>query len=88
MGPLARMFRPRTSSPWPAILVSTLLFASIHSSWPSLTAMSYFGALLWGWLFSRRPTLLGLTVSHVLLGIWAGRIVTVLAIFKLGPLAG
>jgi membrane protease YdiL (CAAX protease family) len=88
-GQLARFFRPRTSSPWPAILVSNLLFASIHISWSlSLTAMSFFGGLLWGWLYSRRPTLLGVTVSHVLLGIWAGRIVNVLAIFKFGPLAG
>ncbi len=87
-GQLYRFFSPRTSNPWPAILVSNLLFASIHVSWSmSLTAMSFFGGLMWGWLYGRRPTLLGVTVSHVLLGIWAGRIVNVLALFKFGPLA-
>ncbi len=87
-GQLYRFFSPRTSNPWPAILVSNLLFASIHVSWSmSLTAMSFFGGLMWGWLYGRRPTLLGVTVSHVLLGIWAGRMVNVLALFKFGPLA-
>ncbi|MCB9742584.1 MAG: cyclic nucleotide-binding domain-containing protein [Alphaproteobacteria bacterium] len=87
-GQLYRFFSPRIEHPWPSILVSNLLFASIHVSWSaSLTVFSFFGGLLWGWLYARRPTLLGPTVSHVLLGIWAGMALNVFALFRFGPLA-
>ena len=86
-GQLYRFFRPRTPSPWPAILVSNLLFASLHVSWSmSLTLVSFLGGMLWGWLYARRPTLLGVTLSHVAIGLWFGRIVNLWALFKFGPL--
>jgi CRP/FNR family cyclic AMP-dependent transcriptional regulator len=81
-GQLYRFFRPRIENPWPSILVSNLLFGSIHISWSlSLTAASFFGGLLWGWLYARQQTLLGPTVSHIILGLWAGNILRIFALF-------
>lgn len=85
-GQLYRFFRPRTENPWLAILVSNLLFASIHVSWSmSLMFMSFGGGLFWGWLYARRKTLLGVTLSHIVLGVWIGKIVNLLALFRFGP---
>ncbi|MCA9545615.1 MAG: cyclic nucleotide-binding domain-containing protein [Myxococcales bacterium] len=87
-GQMYRFFSPRTTNPWPAILVSNLLFASIHVSWSMpLAIASFFGGLLWGWIYAQRPTLVGATVSHVLLGLWIGRALNLFALFRFGPLA-
>ena len=87
-GTLTRIFRPRTDSPWPAIIVSNLLFGSIHVSWSiSLMVASFIGGLLWGWLYGRRPTLLGPAVSHIVLGLWVCRVLNLFALFRFGPLA-
>lgn len=87
-GQLYRLTNSRFSNPWPAILISNVLFASIHVAWStSLMVASFVGGLLWGWLYARRQTLVGVTVSHVVLGLWIGRIVNLFALFKFGPLA-
>ena len=53
----------------------------------SLMVASFFGGLLWGWLYSRERTLIGPTLSHVLLGLWIGRALNLFALFRFGPLA-
>jgi hypothetical protein len=57
---------------WKAIVISNLLFASAHvyiGFWFCVAAL--FPGLFWGWLFSRQRSLVGVTVSHLLVGFWA-----------------
>ena len=57
---------------WKAIVISNLLFASAHvyiGFWFCVAA--FVPGLFWGWLFSRQRSLVGVTVSHLLVGFWA-----------------
>lgn len=55
-----------------AILISTLLFAAVHEPLFWLFPIAVFlPGLLWGWLFARHRTLIGVSISHLLLGFWA-----------------
>jgi len=57
---------------WKAILVSNLIFASAHSHTSLGFALSSFiPGLFWGWLFYRQKSLVGVSVSHLLIGVWA-----------------
>ena len=62
----------KNRSPWPAIFLSNLLFASLHL--PALgqgpAIVVFFLGLFWGWLYSKQPTLLGVCVSHILVGVY------------------
>jgi CRP-like cAMP-binding protein len=52
-----------------AIVVCALLFSVSHlHTGVLLPLLVFFPALCWGWLFSRRRNLLGVTLSHVILG--------------------
>jgi len=54
-----------------SIFVSTLLFSSTHLHVSLALALLVFPlGLFWGWLYARNPTLIGVTVSHVLLGLF------------------
>ncbi len=56
---------------WMAILVSNLLFASVHSHLRiSFVLAAFLPGLFWGWLFHRQKSLIGVSVSHILLGGW------------------
>lgn len=57
---------------WTAILVSNLLFASAHS-WASIwfVILAFVPGIYWGWMFARQRSLVGVTVSHALAGLWA-----------------
>lgn len=57
---------------WWAIFISNLLFsmAHVHISL-SLAAAVFIPGLFWGWLYSRHKTLLGVSVSHLIIGGWA-----------------
>ena len=57
---------------WLAIFFSSLFFATAHLYIsPTLAGASFVAGLLWGWLFARHRSLLGVTVSHIILGAWA-----------------
>lgn len=54
-----------------AILFSNLMFSSMHvylSVTYAITALIL--GLFWGWLYSRHKTLIGASLSHMLIGIW------------------
>lgn len=64
------------SRTWTAIILSNLMF-----SLPHLYNSLYFAIVVlipgffWGWLFSRQKTLVGVSVSHILIGVWMAFIV-------------
>jgi CRP-like cAMP-binding protein len=52
-----------------AIVVSALLFSMTHLHLSFLfAALAFIPGVYWGWLFARRPNLVGVTLSHVLVG--------------------
>lgn len=55
-----------------SILISNLIFSSFHVylSVP-LALLVFFPGIFWGWLYSRHHTLIGVWISHMLLGVWA-----------------
>ncbi len=55
-----------------AIFVSNLLFMLFHGmkTFTFVFAAFMFG-LFWGWLYYRQRTLVGVCISHILIGIWA-----------------
>ncbi|MFQ6275716.1 CPBP family intramembrane glutamic endopeptidase [Coxiella burnetii] len=57
---------------WYAIIVSNFLFSftHLHLAYAFAYAVLLPG-LFWGWLYSRHKTILGVAVSHILIGIWA-----------------
>jgi membrane protease YdiL (CAAX protease family) len=55
--------------------MANALFAATHthiSPWFSL--MAFVTGLMWGWLYARQRSLLGVFVSHTLVGIWAVKV--------------
>lgn len=59
-----------------AILLSNLLFGVIHFHLSVFVGISVFvPGLFWGLLYKRYPTLIGVSVSHILAGIWALNVV-------------
>lgn len=56
---------------WNAILLSNLIFSSVHSHL-SLTfaALTFIPGLFWGWLFHKENSFIGVSVSHILIGVW------------------
>lgn len=55
-----------------AIFASNLIFAIVHLSLSHKLAYSVFLlGLFWGWLYYRHRNLLGVIVSHLLIGTWA-----------------
>jgi CRP-like cAMP-binding protein len=55
-----------------AILISNLIFTALHVVNFSLTvcALVFFTGVLWGWLYSRHETLVGVVASHILTGVF------------------
>jgi CRP-like cAMP-binding protein/membrane protease YdiL (CAAX protease family) len=57
---------------WKAILISNLLFAASHSFigfWFCVAA--FVPGMFWGWMFAKQRSIVGVTVSHIAVGIWA-----------------
>ncbi len=53
-----------------AILVSCIIFSTVHSAYPPLMIiLSFIGGLFWGWLFYRHNTVIGAAISHGLVGV-------------------
>ena len=56
-----------------AIVLSNLLFSVTHLHLSlSFAIFVFFAGCAWGWLYSRHHTIVGISVSHMLLGLWGG----------------
>lgn len=54
-----------------AIVLSNILFATTHFHVSiTLAILTLIPGFLWGWLYSRHRTLVGVIISHELIGIW------------------
>ncbi len=66
------MFLTSRHKVWLSIFLSTLMFSSTHLHVSVTLALLVFPfGLFWGWLYSRHPTLLGVSLSHVGIGLFA-----------------
>lgn len=55
-----------------AILISNLPFSMIHLHLSlSLAVLVFFYGVFWGWMYARQRTLIGCTLNHFLVGLWA-----------------
>lgn len=55
-----------------AILISNLLFSTFHLFVsPCLAVVSFLPGMFWGWLYSRQRSLIAVSASHTLIGVWA-----------------
>jgi CRP-like cAMP-binding protein len=54
-----------------AIILSNLIFAQSHL-WLSVNfaIMVFFSGLFWGWMYNKQKDLVGVSVSHILIGCW------------------
>lgn len=54
-----------------AILASNLIFSTLHLYLSISYALSAFiPGIFWGWLYTRHKTLVGVIVSHMMVGLW------------------
>ncbi len=54
-----------------AILLSNLLFAVAHTHIGTVFALAAFiPGLFWGWMYARQTSIIGVSVSHILIGVW------------------
>lgn len=61
---------------WIAIIIANLMFSMTHLHISTGIALVVFiPGLFWGWLYNRHETLIGVCVSHLLIGLFALRIV-------------
>ena len=69
---LQRLLVGKRSAFW-AIMVTSFLFGSMHLyASIGLSAMAIVTGWLWGWMFARQGNLLGVSLSHFLIGNFAG----------------
>ena len=74
-GPLAHFLTGRWRT-WLAILGANIIFSAAHLYVsPGLAVTAFAAGLFWGWLYARQGRLIGVSVSHVLLGFWAFEVV-------------
>lgn len=68
---------------WTAILVSNFLFAIVHlhADPPIMPFLAFTIGIFWGYLYSRQSSLIGVTISHILVGVWVIFISGVMALF-------
>jgi membrane protease YdiL (CAAX protease family) len=56
---------------WKAIVVSNLIFATAHTYLGLWFCLAVFlPGIFWGWMFAKQRSIIGVTVSHILVGIW------------------
>lgn len=59
-----------------AIVGANVIFSAAHLYVsPGLAVMAFVAGLFWGWLYARQGSLVGVSLSHVLLGFWAFEVV-------------
>ncbi|HEY2254411.1 MAG TPA: cyclic nucleotide-binding domain-containing protein [Variovorax sp.] len=74
-GPLAHFLTGRWRN-WLAIVGANIIFSAAHLYVsPGLAVVAFVAGLFWGWLYARQGGLIGVSVSHVLLGFWAFEVV-------------
>jgi membrane protease YdiL (CAAX protease family) len=62
-----------------SILLSNLIFSASHTHISvSFSLLVFIPGVCWGWLYYRYPTLIGVTLSHLIIGLWAIFIVGIL----------
>jgi len=55
-----------------AIILSNLVFASFHVQLsPILSLFALIFGLFWGWIYHRQGSLVGCSISHILIGVWS-----------------
>lgn len=70
-GPLAAFLTGRSAT-WMAILITNTVFCTVHLHMSlTFSAIVFLPGLFWGWIYSRQGTLVGVTISHILIGLWA-----------------
>lgn len=61
---------------WSSIILSNILFAGGHSHISFGFALSVFiPGIFWGWLYAKQNSLIGVSVSHILIGVWGAFII-------------
>jgi len=56
---------------WIAIILSNLMFSTAHSHLNlTFALLTFFPGLFWGWMYARQGSLLGASVSHIMVGLW------------------
>jgi membrane protease YdiL (CAAX protease family) len=62
---------PQEKRMWMSIIVANFLFGilHLHSSF-HYVLLAFLPGIFWGWLFARQKSLLGVVVSHLLIGVW------------------
>ena len=69
-GSLQKMLTGRHAG-WRAIVVANAIFSISHQHLGLAYALAVFiPGLFWGWLYRRHGSLLGVSVSHVMIGLW------------------
>lgn len=54
---------------WMSIILSNLIFVTFHAHFSVVFGVvTFFPGIVWGWLYSRHQTLIGVSVSHMLVG--------------------
>lgn len=74
-GPLAHFLTGRWRTPL-AIVGANVIFSSAHLYVsPGLAVIAFVAGLFWGWLYARQRGLIGVSLSHIVLGFWAFEVV-------------
>lgn len=56
---------------WSPIIASNLIFSAFHLYISfGFALVTFLPGLFWGWLYARHGTLIGVSLSHVILGLW------------------
>ncbi|EHL29089.1 cyclic nucleotide-binding domain-containing protein [Legionella drancourtii] len=56
---------------WNAILLSNLIFSSVHSHLSLMFAtLTFIPGLYWGWLFYKQHSFIGVSIAHIVVGVW------------------
>jgi CRP-like cAMP-binding protein len=56
---------------WSPIIASNLIFSAFHLYISfGFALVTFLPGLFWGWLYARHGTLVGVCVSHIILGLW------------------
>lgn len=66
----SKVLTPRNNGKvkYSVILIVALIFSSYHIPNPELMSVTFLAGLVWAWIFSRRPNLFLMSLSHAILG--------------------
>lgn len=70
-GSIQRLLGGRNAAFW-AVLLASILFSVTHTHYSFyLSILSLLCSFLWGWLYTRHGTIIGISLSHLILGNYA-----------------